>query len=94
MDLRHAYAPILGQYERAPRQTPAPQAPPQHQATQTAPPPAAEPMIELPGLSRQLLDSQEFSNALVFIAFGIFALLILDCFVRLAVSLGGRGNFS
>lgn len=51
-------------------------------------------MIELPGLSRQLLDSQEFSNALLFIAFGIFALIILDCFVRLAVSLGGRGNFS
>ena len=65
------------------------QAPPPQIAAQAAQAPQPQQQLgQMFGLPGHISDSQEFCNLILFIAFGIFSLYVLDSLVRLAIRKG------
>ncbi len=87
----NAYSPIVDfQYSAQPQQPQQqPQQPQQQQQQQQQQPPSrgrtVDQLGQMLGISGNVSESQEFCNMILFIAFGIFAIFILDSLVKLAI---------
>ncbi len=75
-------------YPSHPRYAPSPQQPPQPLQPQPLPHRPVDQLGQMLGVPGNVSGSQEFCNMVLFIAFGIFSVFVLDSIAKLAAKKG------